>query len=137
MSNLKLIIGFASVASSGASHAYPAGFPNNWWVLLACCAFYFICSGILQARANPHPPQAIFTRAPGRHPADEAGARRRGLLTKRPQRTTHTARAPLKPLLLAAADGLARPLPLLRPLRAAAAFVRRARVDPARGGQAA
>jgi len=48
MSNLKLIIGFASVASSGASHAYPAGFPNNWWVLLACCAFYFICSGILQ-----------------------------------------------------------------------------------------
>ena len=50
LSNLKLIIGFAGVGSSGVSHAYPASFPKNWWVLLVCCAFYFITSGILQAR---------------------------------------------------------------------------------------
>ena len=48
LSNLKLVVGFAGVGSSGVSHAYPAAFPKNWWVLLACCAFYFICSGILQ-----------------------------------------------------------------------------------------
>jgi len=48
LSNLKLVIGFAGVGSSGVSHAYPAAFPKNWWVLLACCAWYFFCSGILQ-----------------------------------------------------------------------------------------
>jgi hypothetical protein len=48
LSNLKLIIGFGSVAASVVSHIYPAPFPKNWWVLLACCAWYFIGSGILQ-----------------------------------------------------------------------------------------
>lgn len=48
MSNLKLVIGFAGVGSSAVSHAYPATFPKNWWVLLACCAWYFAMSGILQ-----------------------------------------------------------------------------------------
>lgn len=48
LSNLKLVIGFGSVAASVVSHIYPAPFPKNWWVLLACCAWYFIGSGILQ-----------------------------------------------------------------------------------------
>jgi len=48
LSNVKLIVGFAGVGASLVSHVYPATFPKNWWVLLACCAFYFICSGILQ-----------------------------------------------------------------------------------------
>ena len=48
MSNLKLVIGFSGGGASLASHAYPATFPNNWWVLLFCCSFYFAMSGILQ-----------------------------------------------------------------------------------------
>ena len=48
LSNIKLLIGFAGVGASLISHIYPATFPKNWWVLLACCAFYFICSGVLQ-----------------------------------------------------------------------------------------
>jgi hypothetical protein len=48
MSNLKLIIGFAGVGGSLLSHVYPATFPRNWWVLLACCSFYFAMSGVLQ-----------------------------------------------------------------------------------------
>lgn len=48
LSNVKLVVGFAGVGASLISHVYPATFPKNWWVLLACCAFYFICSGILQ-----------------------------------------------------------------------------------------
>mmetsp|Transcript_3004 Transcript_3004/g.5078 ORF Transcript_3004/g.5078 Transcript_3004/m.5078 type:complete len:250 (+) Transcript_3004:63-812(+) len=48
LSNVKLIIGFAGVGASLLSHVYPAPFPKNWWVLLGCCAWYFIASGILQ-----------------------------------------------------------------------------------------
>eukprot|EP00967_Tisochrysis_lutea_P091892 scaffold132258_cov28-Tisochrysis_lutea.AAC.1 len=48
LSNLKLIIGFGSVAASVVSHVYPAPFPKNWWVLLGCCLWYFIGSGLLQ-----------------------------------------------------------------------------------------
>jgi len=48
LSNLKLVIGFASVGASLVSHAYPATFPKNWWVLLWCVTFYFVGSGILQ-----------------------------------------------------------------------------------------
>lgn len=48
MSNLKLVVGFAGVGASLVSHVYPATFPKNWWVLLACCAWYFAMSGVLQ-----------------------------------------------------------------------------------------
>ena len=48
MSNLKLFVGFIGVGASLVSHVYPAPFPKNWWVLLACCAWYFGMSGILQ-----------------------------------------------------------------------------------------
>jgi len=48
LSNLKLFIGFGSVGASVVSHIYPAPFPKNWWVLAACCAWYFIGSGLLQ-----------------------------------------------------------------------------------------
>lgn len=48
LSNLKLVIGFSSVAASLVSHVYPATFPRNWWCLLLCCAWYFLMSGILQ-----------------------------------------------------------------------------------------
>ena len=48
MSNLKLVLGFGGVAASLVSHVYPATFPRNWWVLLLCCAVYFVTSGILQ-----------------------------------------------------------------------------------------
>lgn len=48
LSNIKLLVGFAGVGASLISHVYPAPFPKNWWVLLTCCAFYFICSGVLQ-----------------------------------------------------------------------------------------
>ena len=48
LSNLKLIVGFAGVGASLVSHVHPAPFPRNWWVLLICCTFYFVCSGILQ-----------------------------------------------------------------------------------------
>ena len=48
MSNLKLLIGFSGVGASLVSHVYPAPFPRNWWVLLWCCAFYFLMSGVLQ-----------------------------------------------------------------------------------------
>ena len=47
LSNLKLVIGFAGVGSSGVSHAYPAAFPKNW----------MITGGILghaQALINPY-----------------------------------------------------------------------------------
>lgn len=58
LSNLKLLIGFASVGASAVSHVYPATFPKNWWVLLICCAAYFIGSGILQVpSARPCPRQ--------------------------------------------------------------------------------
>jgi len=48
MSNVKLVVGFSAVGSSLVSHVYPATFPKNYWVLLACCAYYFICSTVLQ-----------------------------------------------------------------------------------------
>ena len=48
LSNVKLVVGFAGVGASLVSHAFPAPFPKNWWVLLYCCAWYFFCSGILQ-----------------------------------------------------------------------------------------
>jgi len=48
LSNVKLVVGFGGVGASLLSHVYPATFPKNWWVLLACCAAYFACSGILQ-----------------------------------------------------------------------------------------
>jgi len=48
MSNFKLVVGFSAVGSSLLSHVYPAQFPKNWWVLLACCSFYFAMSGVLQ-----------------------------------------------------------------------------------------
>lgn len=48
MSNLKLVVGFAGVGASLVSHVWPATFPKNWWVLLLCCAFYFLMSGVLQ-----------------------------------------------------------------------------------------
>jgi signal peptidase complex subunit 2 len=48
LSNIKLIVGFAGVGAALVSHVYPKPFPHNWWVLLACCAWYFAMSGILQ-----------------------------------------------------------------------------------------
>jgi len=48
LSNLKLVVGFAGVGASLVSHVYPAPFPKNWLVLLLCCAWYFLMSGILQ-----------------------------------------------------------------------------------------
>lgn len=48
LSNLKLVVGFAGVGASLVSHVYPAPFPKNWFVLLLCCAWYFLMSGILQ-----------------------------------------------------------------------------------------
>lgn len=48
LSNLKLVVGFAGVGASLVSHIYPAPFPKNWLVLLLCCAWYFLMSGILQ-----------------------------------------------------------------------------------------
>jgi len=48
MSNFKLVVGFSAVGSSLLSHGYPAQFPKNWGVLLACCSFYFAMSGVLQ-----------------------------------------------------------------------------------------
>ena len=48
LSNVKLVVGFAGVGASLVSHAFPAPFPKNWWVLLICCAFYFAMSGVLQ-----------------------------------------------------------------------------------------
>jgi hypothetical protein len=48
MYNLKLVVGFAGVGASLVSHVWPATFPKNWWVLLLCCAFYFLMSGVLQ-----------------------------------------------------------------------------------------
>lgn len=48
LSNFKLVVGFASVGASVVSHVYPAAFPKNWHVLLLCCLWYFIGSGILQ-----------------------------------------------------------------------------------------
>ena len=73
LSNFKLVVGFASVGASVVSHVYPAAFPKNWCaggvrapktrkhtqadsrsarrarrhVLLLCCLWYFIGSGIL------------------------------------------------------------------------------------------
>lgn len=48
MSNIKLIVGFSGVLAGLISHVYPKPFPANWWVLLACCIWYFAMSGILQ-----------------------------------------------------------------------------------------
>ena len=48
LSNLKLVVGFAGVGASLVSHVYPGGFPKNWLVLLLCCAWYFLMSGVLQ-----------------------------------------------------------------------------------------
>lgn len=48
LSNVKLVVGFAGVCAAIVSHFYPKPFPHNWWVLLACCAWYFAMSGILQ-----------------------------------------------------------------------------------------
>lgn len=48
LSNVKLVVGFAGVGAALASHVYPKPFPHNWWVLLACCAWYFAMSGVLQ-----------------------------------------------------------------------------------------
>mmetsp|Transcript_20595 Transcript_20595/g.53215 ORF Transcript_20595/g.53215 Transcript_20595/m.53215 type:complete len:234 (-) Transcript_20595:102-803(-) len=48
LSNLKLVIGFAGVGAALVSHVYPRPFPQNWHVLLACCAWYFLMSGVLQ-----------------------------------------------------------------------------------------
>jgi len=48
LSNVKLVVGFAGVGAALVSHVYPKPFPHNWWVLLACCAWYFAMSGVLQ-----------------------------------------------------------------------------------------
>jgi signal peptidase complex subunit 2 len=48
LSNIKLLLGFAAVGAALVSHVYPKPFPHNWWVLLACCAWYFAMSGVLQ-----------------------------------------------------------------------------------------
>ena len=51
LSSVKLVVGFAGVGASLVSHAFPAPFPKNWWVLLYCrCAW----SLLLQRRPPVH-----------------------------------------------------------------------------------
>jgi len=48
ISNWKLALSFASCLLALIAQFYPAPFPDNFYVLLVCCSFYFACSGILQ-----------------------------------------------------------------------------------------